>query len=302
MLVTPSGSSRRVVSARSNVEPGDHLHQSAEDDVATVAVRPQPARRGDQRQVRQPGDVSFDAVVAPTAGEVFVEAVAVDARDVGEDLTARQGLRHRRVGERQLRQVRAQREVDVDQPLVHQLHHRRGGVALADRTGLEQRPAHDRQTGADIGRARGGDRDRAVGIDQPDHRAGDAAAPRTAVRAPHPSLPATPRPSPVRSHVPSQGPARESSSADLNSGRYSNSVRYPIMTGAAGEHKRFSRKEKQQLTRARRSSRPRSPSSPNTASRGAHWSRSPGTPGSPRGRSTPTSPASPNCGGRWWSS
>ena len=190
--------------------PGDHLHQPAEHDVATVAVRPQPAGRGDQRQVRQRGDVPLHAVVAPTAGEILVEAVAVDAGDVGEDLTARQGLRHRRVGERQLRQVRAKREIDVDQPVVHQLHHRRGGVALADRTGLEQRVAHDRQTGAEVGRAsrwRPSPRRRHRPARRPRRGCPRAAHSRSSASAISSGNASSA--SPRRSHVPSPGSARE---------------------------------------------------------------------------------------------
>ena len=115
---------------------GDDLDHATEQREAGVAVRHRRADRMHLPQRRAGRDVLLERIVAATrVGEV----VAVDAARMREQMPDRHRPGDALVGDREIGDVATKRRVQLDEPLVDELHDDGRGPHLRDRSDLEQR-------------------------------------------------------------------------------------------------------------------------------------------------------------------
>ena len=112
----------------------EHLDESSEQAESDVVVGEELAGSEELRKARDDLDVLLDRVVSPSG---VGEHVALEACLVAQQLSCRDGCGSRLILQAELGQIPADRRVQVEEPLVHELQDECGSPHLGDRADLE---------------------------------------------------------------------------------------------------------------------------------------------------------------------
>jgi hypothetical protein len=113
---------------RLEARPGDHLDDAAGDAETAAVKAPELAGRGLLRPVAGSGDVPLQRIIAFSG---IIKPVPLQAAGVGEQMAQRDRRRRPRIGKDQVRQVRPDPGVKVEQPRLKQPHDQGRGEDLA---------------------------------------------------------------------------------------------------------------------------------------------------------------------------